>query len=309
MTTTTKRHATEDEIAAYREHGVVCLRQALPAEWVEVLRETMDELDRVWEKRKAAGTAAQMPAGLPGPDEIAVFSLNNWDAEAVLSEKEVESEGGDFFVSALLANNPNFPGVQRLAFESPLPRLMGELFGSKKVLFGMDQEFIKQPGAIRRTAFHQDEPYFNVSGEHCASVWIAPEPVDEHNGRMGYVRGSHRWATHAANRFISREKFFPDEVDKLPQLPDIEGHEDDFDIVYFDVEPGDAIVHHYRLAHGARGNVDATRGRRALSLRFTGDDAYYLLRGPQYPMDPALKDGDPLDAGETFPVVWRASAD
>lgn len=307
MTIAAGRHATEEEIATYRAHGVVCLRQALPAEWLDVLRETMSELERTWRERKAAGRAAEMPSMSPGPEDVAVFSLNNWEADKVLSEQEVESEGGDFIVSALLINNPNFPGVRRLAFESPLPRLMGELFGSSKVLFGMDQEFIKEPGASRRTAFHQDEPYFNVSGEHCASVWIAPEPVDERNGRMGYVRGSHRWATHAANRFISQEKIFPDEFDKLPQLPDIEGNEDDFDIVYYDVEPGDAIVHHYRLVHGARGNVDATRGRRALSLRYTGDDAYYLLRGPQYPMDPTLKDGDPLDS-ETFPIVWRASA-
>lgn len=95
----------------------------------------------------------------------------------------------------------------------------------------------------------------------------------------------------------------------LPSLPDIEGHEEDFDIVYFDVEPGDVIVHDYRTAHGARGNTTTTRPRRALSLRFAGDDVVVCRRpsaAEEFPDDPAIADGEPL-SGPKFPEVWRAS--
>ena len=95
----------------------------------------------------------------------------------------------------------------------------------------------------------------------------------------------------------------------LPSLPDIEGHESDYDIVYYDVEPGDVIVHNYRLAHGSRGNTSLDRTRRAVSLRFAGDDATALHRPSapaEFPIDPNLRDGDPLDS-KTYPVVWPRS--
>lgn len=312
--TVTMRHATDEEINSYREHGVVCLRQALSAEWVAVLRETIDALERNWKARRASIT--DFPAVLTSaPESLSlaaqrgsppptVLSMNKVESENILVETGGEKNDGEFIVAAYLLDDPEYPGVRRLAFESPLATLMGELFGSSKVNFGMDQEFIKEPGAIRRTAFHQDEGYFNVTGEHCASAWMACEAVDASNGRMGYVRGSQRWTTYAPNSFVSQDMgFVPSD---FPRLPDIEGHEDDYDIVYYDVEPGDVIVHHYRTVHGARGNTTATRGRCALSIRYTGDDARYVPRSPAYPMPPGLSEGDPLDS-ETFPIVWRAS--
>lgn len=93
---------------------------------------------------------------------------------------------------------------------------------------------------------------------------------------------------------------------ELPVLPDIEGNEDEYDIVYFDVEPGDVIVHNYRVTHGSRGNTSLEHARRAVSLRFAGDDARVLQRAgapEEFPFDPKLKDGDSLDS-KTYPVVW-----
>ena len=69
------------------------------------------------------------------------------------------------------------------------------------------------------------------------------------------------------------------------------------------------IVHDYRLAHGSRGNTSLDRTRRAVSLRFAGDDVTALRRSSapaEFPIDANLKDGDPLDS-DTYPVVWRKS--
>ena len=44
------------------------------------------------------------------------------------------------------------------------------------------------------------------------------------------------------------------------------------------LEPGDAVLFHFRTVHGARGNHSATTRRRALSLRWVGDDAAFVER-------------------------------
>ena len=82
----------------------------------------------------------------------------------------------------------------------------------------------------------------------------------------------------------------------------------DFDIVYFETEPGDVILHHLNILHYASGNRTASR-RRAIALRYSGDDAVYVKRkfGPPPLYDPGLESGAPLDS-DLFPVVRAAPA-
>jgi hypothetical protein len=223
---------------------------------------------------------------------------------SVLDESRDGGREGEF----ILVNNAvlDYEGIRRVALDSPLPALAGQLFGSSKVNFVFDQVLIKEPGALSRTAFHQDRGYFKVDGAQVASFWTSCDPVDADNGRMGYIRGSHRWATHAPNMFVSQET---GPTHGLAQLPDIEGHEEEFDIVYFDVEPGDVIVHDYRTVHGSRGNVSTEQTRRAVSLRYGGDGVTYVNRPSargEFPVDHDVSDGDSLDSA-TFPIVWRRS--
>ena len=107
---------------------------------------------------------------------------------------------------------------------------------------------------------------------------------------------------HAANSFASQA---PLPGSPLSALPDIEGNENDFDIVYYPVQPGDAIVHHVRTAHGSTGN-GSTRDRRAFALRYLGDDIRYLQRegaAPDSQKSAELSDGDRMDSTE-FPLIW-----
>jgi hypothetical protein len=85
-------------------------------------------------------------------------------------------------------------------------------------------------------------------------------------------------------------------------LPDIDRHEEQYDIISYELEPGDMLV------HGSAGNTTLRQTRRAASLRYCGDDIRFKFR----PYAPAqahfhhqLKDGDPLDCAQ-FPVVWPA---
>lgn len=70
-----------------------------------------------------------------------------------------------------------------------------------------------------------------------------------------------------------------------------------------------ASLHYASVVHGARGNLTAGR-RRALSLRYVGDDARYVMRpgrtSPPFP-DHGMRDGERLRE-DWFPVVWVGEA-
>ena len=301
------RTLTPEEIETYRRDGVVCLRGALSDEWVAVVRDAVDDAERRYREAQSEGSMIEsMFAPTLQHSHLHAMGQLGEMLEAqgvdVLRDEAPDTSDGQY----ILVNNAvlDYPAIQRLAFESPLAELAAQLFGADKVNFLFDQIFIKQPGAGTRTAFHQDWGYFHVDGEQVASFWTAAEAVAQENGGMGYVRGSHLWDLHSPNAFISQTTSGDN---GLPSLPDIEGHESEYDIVYFDVDPGDVIVHHYRVAHGSRGNTSLDRTRRAVSLRFAGDDATALHRPSapaEFPVDPNLQDGDPLDS-KTYPVVWR----
>ena len=301
------RELSTEEIETYRNDGVVCLRAALPLEWVKVLTQAMDDILADYSALKAAGVQRDGAMDIVlDRSHLRALSVLGEAAEAmggsVLAEHRDGGREGEF----ILVNNAvvDYAGIRRVALESPLPALAGQLFGSSKVNFVFDQVLIKEPGALSRTAFHQDQGYFKVDGAQVASFWTSCDSVDADNGRMGYIRGSHRWAMHAPNMFVSQET---GPTHGLAQLPDIEGHEDEFDVIYFDVEPGDVIVHDYRTVHGSRGNVSTDQTRRAVSLRYGGDEVTYLDRPSargEFPVDDDVSDGDSLDSA-TFPIVWR----
>ena len=95
-------------------------------------------------------------------------------------------------------------------------------------------------------------------------LWIPVDPVPLENGAMMSLRGSHRTGKlYQPNVFVSQAPL-PGAQGEM--LPDIEGHMDDYDLVHFNVEPGDVIVHHYRTVHGAGGNARRYQVRRARPL-------------------------------------------
>ena len=73
--------------------------------------------------------------------------------------------------------------------------------------------------------------------------------------------------------------------DQGAPIPEILGHEADFDIVVFAPEPGDLVVHHLGTLHGAGGNASPTTARRAITIRYGGDDVRYRFRRFAPPQD------------------------
>merc|ERR1740117_525839 len=102
----------------------------------------------------------------------------------------------------------------------------------------MDHIFLKEPGSLLRTAFHQDAPYFPLEGEDIAVCWVPVDAVTRENGAMSYVRGSHRWREYKPTTLITND---PTHENDAPLLPDISSHLDEYDVISFAAEPGDVI--------------------------------------------------------------------
>jgi len=283
------RQITEEEVQQYREYGVVYLPGFLDDEWLG---------------RMERGYTEEMFGGSEGINQLdmgaSARALQKAGIELV--SPDTEEASGRFWIKTF--NWRQFPSIASLGCAAPLPEQIARLMGATRLNFYGEQAFFKEAGSLHRTAFHQDAPYFHLMGDQCCTVWMPLDVVDAENGMMGYIRGSHRWKIHAANVFASRQ---PIPGSTSDPLPDIENHEDDYDVVYYPAQPGDAIVHHVRTVHGSTGNT-SKRDRRALALRYVGDDVRYMEREgspPDSQKSAQLNDGDLMDSVE-FPLIWTA---
>ena len=196
-------------------------------------------------------------------------------------------------------------GFRRFCFESPLPGMARRLLRSRKINLLYDQLFVKEPDTANRTRWHNDQPYWPINGRQVLSFWVALDLTDQQSGALEFVRGSHLWG-----RFFQPEAFGRNKAagyERNPdyeRMPDIEADRGAYDIISFDLEPGDVYAFHALTVHGAGGNLSAGQRRRGYTVRYTGDDIVYSSqpgsnRGLRNPL---LKDGDPLDS-EQYPLV------
>lgn len=309
---------SEDDLKAFRRDGVVCLRGVLSKAEVNGLRAAVDSqveafgtsetgydfediARQVWSKDAIidAGSASRFDMS-----ELRMVLDYDKSVRPIRDEpaSRAAKDDGMFFYDA--AGWRRHAGIRDAALDSALPALVTQLLETERLNFWEDTTFVKRPNTPQRTTFHQDYAYFQIEGSQCCIVWIPLDAADAQNGTMEYVRGSHRWEeVYAPNVFISQS---PHPLSPYERMPDIEGNRDDYDIVSFDVQPGDVIVHHVMTIHGAGGNGTKDRNRRAVSFRYTGDDIRYCDR-PGAIVQPYLldrpEDGAPL-YGRDYPLVW-----
>ena len=213
-------------------------------------------------------------------------------------------EGGRFHDNLRVwQNDPDFAAF---CLDSPATELARQVLGAQRLNLLYDQLFVKEPGADHRTRWHNDQPYWPVRGRDVISVWVALDQVDATNGRLEFVRGSHRW-----DRWFQPEPFGPNNSassyernpDYEPMI-DVQADRGRYDIVTWDVEPGDVYVFAGMTVHGAAGNPTVDRRRRGYTVRYSGDDDVYDPRvGVSAPLlSDVLEPGDRLDS-DLFPLV------
>lgn len=191
--------------------------------------------------------------------------------------------------------------------------IVRRLWGAEDLWYLGEQLFLKEGGNSRRTPWHQDTSYLRMVGSQLVAVWLSLDPLPAAQS-LEVVRGSHRGPLHNGSAFAAHDDTAPlYKGDVLPRLPDIQARRDDFDIVSWDVEPGDLLVFHLGVLHGGAGTIPGMR-RRTLSLRFLGPDVAFDGRprdeaGAQAGNDAALaslygglRHGDPFSRSLGEPI-------
>ena len=181
--------------------------------------------------------------------------------------------------------------------------MAARLCASKTVRLYHDHLLVKTPRTKQITPFHQDQPYYNISGNQNVSFWI---PVDQVplESSLQFVDGSHRsrqW--YLPRTFQTKEaKWFPE-----GSLPDVSTLDcGDASLLSWALEPGDAIAFHMLTVHGSSGT---TGRRRAFSIRYMGDDIRHAPRpwrtSPEFPgLRNRLAEGSAMNEDDLFPIVY-----
>jgi ectoine hydroxylase-related dioxygenase (phytanoyl-CoA dioxygenase family) len=265
------RPVTSSEIEQFWADGVVVLRGVLPAIWLDALVEPL-------ERTITHGEAVDLGTLTGGAPDRPQFNagVDHWRHDETFAA---------------------------FALRSPLAPIVASLLRSDRVVLWEDSVLVKEPGTPFETRFHTDAGYFHCDGEQICTVWVPLDAATPESGMVRWVRGSHHFPdAFRPNLFVTDEPIDGTHGQVVPDVlgtPELASR-----VVTFDVEPGDITVHHARTLHGAPANCSQQR-RRAVSVRYCGDDARYL-RKPGLAAGPELAsvaDGDPVGP-PSHPVAW-----
>ncbi len=121
------------------------------------------------------------------------------------------------------------------------------------------QYFNKPAGIGQATPPHQDGYYFHLTPCEAVTGWLALDDVDEENGCIHYVGGSHR-----ADRF--RPHGQTGVLGFSQGITDFDTSSDKACSVAFPGPSGMFLMHHARTIHWAGPNRSKTRSRRAIGF-------------------------------------------
>lgn len=276
----------EEDVETFWKDGVVCLRDVVPAAWTERLAAAVEDVIAARDGTDLSAMASQIDAG----------------GGAVLRDATTSgTTRGRFFAGT--DHWRRHATFRAFALESPLPRVVAGLLRARRVTLYEDSLLVKEPGTSERTAFHQDMAYFHVTGQQVCTTWCPLDDVTLETGAVQYVRGSHLWTKEFKPNFFVSTATIPGTEGE--EVPDVAAHPEKYDVVSFETAPGDVVVHHARTIHGAAGNASATRRRRAISVRYCGDDARFHRRpgAPLKPWQESAREGDLLES-EDNPVAF-----
>lgn len=264
------RPITADEIETFAKDGALCLRGVVDAEW-------------------QARLARAIERDIAEPSEF---------------NHGYETQSGRFHGASRRWQIDD--DVRAYVFDSPLPELAAALLQSRKVNLLYDQMFVKEPGTDAPTPWHNDHVVWPLEGRQVISFWLALDPVRADSGRVEYVRGSHLWNKRFQPRSFTKSRIHYPTIEGLEEFPDVNANRAAYDIVTWDLDPGDIVAFTSRTLHGASGNASLVRRRRGYTIRYTGDDITYRPTELTVPVtiNPDLSPGDPLDS-DLYPIVWR----
>ena len=248
------RTLTSSEIAAYQSDGVVMVEQAVSQDWIEPLLTFADQ------------------------------QLNN--PSALVNDVNAGADENRLFTDRYLWRRHNI--INRFVHQSGCAALAAQAMKSSSVRFYFDHLLIKKVNTAAATPWHQDAPYWPFKGKQIASIWVALTPVTVAGSGMEFIRGSHLDDVYYLPEVFNGEQNTSGQwaaQQKGVAVPDIEADRAHYDIVSWDMKPGDALIFSAWILHGAPGNASTIQDRIALSTRWLGDD---VIWDPREGVDPSV---------------------
>ena len=282
---------TEQDIACYQRDGAVLLKGVLDADEFRLLETGVEEVYH------APGGRYSKVSSSTGVGETLV--------EQYVSQRS--------------------PALRALMDSGVVGQMAGRLMGAPSAQLILDQIFYKAKGPIVATPWHQDTAFLRVRGQDMIRVWL-PCDYSPRELTVQVVRGSHRWnmvyntsgeRPNDTATVEAGQEFNNDGIGDpaLPPAPDVARYRDSFDILGWDVEPGDALIFQGNMLHGADGHPGHDRPRRAFAAMLGGPELrYHAPRGKAFPVPgqrdgPAIPHGAPIGGYESaFPLCWRAGS-
>jgi len=262
---------TADQVEEFQRHGAICIRQLFSAEEVALLTTGIEQnLAKPSERAKVASS----------PDDP------GWFFEDFCNWQEVAA-------------------YRQFIFDSRVGAVAAQLMQSTTARLYHDHLLVKEPNTQQRTPWHQDQPYYNVEGRQNCSMWMPVDPVSR-EATLEFVGGSHLGPWLMPRTFLDNQaRWFPE--GSLADLPDIEADRSAWNILGWQLEPGDVVFFHMLTLHASAG-VSGNRRRRAFSVRFLGDDMRHAPRhwktSPEFPgLVEELAEGAPLEH-PLFPLLY-----
>lgn len=225
-------HETDpaERIAAYDRDGVIVIRDFLPADGFEELRCQVQRYIRDVVPQLGDGDAFYEDKSRPE------------------TLKQLQRMQQDAFFSDYLTH--------------PIWKSTAELLLGEECHAEGAEWFNKPPGSNHPTPPHQDNFYFCLTPPSVLTMWMALEPVDERNGCLRYVEGSHREGIrpHSKTKTLGFSQGiidFPTKNDSTREVKAI-------------LSPGDVVIHHGNTIHWAEVNRAPDRARPSFAMVFKG---------------------------------------
>lgn len=150
--------------------------------------------------------------------------------------------------------------------------------------YAVQTMFYFKPAGGRGQALHQDQYYLRVQPGTCMAAWMALDVIDEENGCLQVVPGSHTWPLLCTVKGDTSISF----TDVTVELPEGETP------VPVRMQPGDVLFFNGQLVHGSFPNTSKDRFRRSLIGHYIVGEAEQIYRW----YHPALRmDGTPVELG------------
>jgi ectoine hydroxylase-related dioxygenase (phytanoyl-CoA dioxygenase family) len=271
---------TEAQIKAFQDDGAVVIRDVLDADLLARLEQLVEDV-------------------LPQARSMAKYDADRNDGR----QRKVEDATflSDFnWMTHLTARD--------IFFNSPIVQIAAEGMRTKHVRLYEDLLMYRRPGSQTPTPWHQDSPLWPMEGEQMCSIWFSLNRMTPEAGALRFIAGSHKGPAYMQYVPKSRKEAAGAESENAvgQQMPEIEGHEDQFKILTFSTEPSDVILFSPKAIHATYG---ATSGfpKRSFSIRYLGDDIRWAPKPfgtfHRWMQELPLKPGDAMEH-ERFPQVW-----